>query len=322
MPTRRALLRAGTLATLGLAGCLSGDGRGTPTPTAPSTPTPTATPTTARPTYRPSTVTLRLEPTTLADVVSTAVRTRDDLSESQRAALDEMRSTGAYVLEDVVLSERLPFTGESFVRLDGRFSRVERETLAERTRTAHRFHVEVLSRTHEGGVPFSELSARDREVFRAGLTDEYRERGTSFAGTFHYTFENRSVAAESRFVAADAVAVAYEDDVFAVDFLRVDEVTERDVRYTLAPVADDADAFRDALDATYVRDVASLSLPTAQRNLLRRAIRESRYGEERPLSEAFSGLLEAVEALPTIPNAGRYLHDDARYHVWTEAVEV
>ncbi|WP_423751420.1 hypothetical protein [Salinirarus marinus] len=323
MPTRRTLLRAGVLSTLGLAGCLAADGSGTPTATGTPTGTPTRSPTTARPTYRPSTVSLHLEPVSVPDVAEAAVETFDDLSRSQRDALDEIRETGAYTVTNVVRSDRLPFASEPFVRLGGEFFRVERETLAQRPRTVHRFHVEVLSRTQGEGVPFSELSSRDRAVFRAGLTEEYRQRGTPFAGTFLYTFENRSVAAESRFVTEKTVTVDYEDDVFEVTFQRIDEVTELDVRYALSHVADGADAFRDHLRSAYVRTVSSLSLSAAQRELLRRAIRESRYEEDRPLSAAFSGLLDTLETLPAVPNAGRYVRDgDAIYHVWKTAVEV
>ncbi|MFC6988489.1 hypothetical protein ACFQJD_06770 [Haloplanus sp. GCM10025708] len=147
MPTRRTLLRAGVLSTLGLAGCLAADGSGTPTATGTPTGTPTRSPTTARPTYRPSTVSLHLEPVSVPDVAEAAVETFDDLSRSQRDALDEIRETGAYTVTNVVRSDRLPFASEPFVRLGGEFFRVERETLAQRPRTVHRFHVEVLSRT-------------------------------------------------------------------------------------------------------------------------------------------------------------------------------
>jgi hypothetical protein len=322
MWSRRTALQAGALSTLGLAGCLSADGPGTATPTATSTATPTRTPTTARPTYQPSTVSLHLEPVELSAVVDAAVDTRDDLTQEQRDALDELGSDGSYTLEDVVLSDRLPFSTERFVRLDGSVSRIDRETLAERNRTVHRFHVEVLSTTTAEGVPFSDLSSLDQSVFRAGLTEEYRERGTPFAGTFFYTFESRDAAADSRFVSEKSVVVAYRDDRFEVRFQWVDEASERDVRYTLSKLADSEDDFREYVRSEYVRDRSSLSLSSAQHALLDRAIRD-RYEEARPLSEPFSGLLETLEQVPTVPNAGRYVRDEETvYQVQESAVDV
>ncbi|MFB6122811.1 MAG: hypothetical protein ABEJ78_05070 [Haloferacaceae archaeon] len=324
MPTRRALLRAGSLAALGLAGCLGSDGRGTPTP--PATPTATAPPspgpTTPRPTYQPSTVSLHLERVALSDVADAAVETRSALTDRQRATLDRLRANGTVTLDGVRRSDRFPFPGEPFVRIDGTFYRVREDVLAEESLTVHRFHVETRSTQPSDAVPYADLSPVDKSVFDEALTEEYRERGTPFAGTFFYAFENRSAANDSRFVADGAVTVAYRDDAFDVAFQRTDEVTATDVRYSLDEVATSAAAFREHLRSSYVRDLASLASTPDQRDLLRTAVEEGAYREKRPLSEPFSALLSTVETLPTVPNAGRYVRDDGDvYHVWKSAVE-
>lgn len=238
--------------------------------------------------------------------------------------LDRLAREGSVTVRNITRYAERPLHPPYLVELEGSIYVVDKQIVDSREVEVHRFKIEVLDASRADARAFADLSAVDQAIVQQGLTEEYRENGTPFTGTFFYRFETRSPTT-SWIVATDGnVFVTYEEDTLRLRSMGSDTVVEQDLRYERTAVASTRSAAQAYVAQEYVRTISAEEIPPAQREILRAAITDPEgYREEGQGTEPFRAVLDRLGDVPQVPNDGKYIrYNGTVYQVAQTGVEV
>lgn len=247
---------------------------------------------------------LRASETTLGAVANDVVSPAEELRDDQRRVFDRIEG-GESVTIRSLRGDR--FVDPAFVRADGTYFRVTETQVDERTATVHVFdlaHVmeddDLWETAQDEAVPFDELSAVDREIFREGLPVGPLA-GSGFSTDHAHRFAAGTPPADSRLVSDERTIVAYEDVYVVVRFAGTEQATVRTVEYAASVVARSESAFRETVAETVVVPRGSLDLSSGARELLDHVLDCGHYGETGTYTRELESVREAFADRPTMP---------------------
>lgn len=260
-------------------------------------------------------LTLRLEPTTDADIVERNADPPAELHPVGRSLVERAREDGAATFRS---HADPPVPGTGYVELDGRYVRVVTEVTGNTTVTGYTFDVTMDEESTAGGSPgdtvaFEDLPAHDQQGFLAGLDfpPVGKIDGTkSMSGSATIAYAEQSLVESSVLIPDPEYGyVEYRGHPFRLAKTGTEQVTVLTHEVRLEQVADSPAALAELVRDEHGVVLRSDDLSAEQRDVLETAI-EDGHDECAEYSTATRGLVDRLREADYARYEGTWYHVD------------